>query len=222
MYLIREALEGLIEPRTAQSVIFEAFERGGVEKLPADAAKLLDFIKGPLRAATAERVGATSAGEVVERLTDVLRNAIQMPDAATASSRTVEMPVGTGPVRVLVMGRGTSLAVRLRAALGGERVAVGAATALPAAEHMIGNLRPELVILDGVDPVQDTVDEIAELLAALPAGTTRLVWGREQDWADKVAAALDAGQVPHTLVDRREGVDPLLDLIRSRPRTAPH
>lgn len=219
MFLIREALEGLVEPRAAQSVIFQALDREGVEKLPSRGDDLIAFIEGPLREATAERVGASSAREVVERLSDVLGHAIRRPDTP-GNSRTVEVPAGAGPVRVLVMGRSTSLAVRLRAALGGDRVAVGASTALPAAEHMIGSFCPELVILDAVDPLQDDVHAVARLVGSLPGGTTRLIWGREQPWAEKMSAALDGAGVIYTPVDRRDGVDPLLDLIRSRPRSA--
>lgn len=220
MYLIREALEGLIEPRIASSVIFEALERGGVVELPSDADELLGFIKGPLRAATTDRVGAASAADAVDRLTEVLQRALKRPEAAAQSS-TVEVPAGAGPVRVLVLGRGTSLAVRLRASLGGDRVAVGAATALSAAEHLIQNLNPELVVLDAVDPIQDSVDGLVSLLGGLPPVCTRLVWGREQPWAERIADSLDAASVSFTPVDRREGVDPLLDLIRSRPRSHP-
>lgn len=218
MYLIREALEGLIEPRVASSVIFEALEKGDVDELPEDAEKLLGFIRGPLSLATAERVGETTAEDVVSRLAEVLERALRRPDV-TAQSRTVEVPPGTGPVRVLVLGRGTSLAVRLRASLGGDRVAVGAATAIPAAEHLVSNLNPELVVIDAADPVQDPLEEVAELLGSLPSSCTRLVWGREQPWAERIAGALDRGSVAYTPVDRREGVDPLLDLIRSRPRS---
>lgn len=218
MYLIREALEGLIEPRVASSVIFEALELGGVEQLPSDGDDLLGFIQGPLQTATANRVGESTAGDVVDRLTEVLERALRRPDAA-GQSRTVEVPAGAGPVRVLVMGRGTSLAVRLRASLGGDRVAVGAATALPAAEHLIANLNPELVVVDAADPIQSPVEEVAALLARLPPPCIRLVWGREQAWADRMAEALEAANSSFTPVDRREGVDPLLDLIRSRPRS---
>lgn len=218
MYLIREALEGLIEPRVASSVIFEALERGGVERLPSDAEGLLSFIQGPLQQATEERVGESTAGDVVDRLTEVLERALRRPDQA-AQSRTVEVPAGAGPVRVLVMGRGTSLAVRLRAALGGDRVAVGAATALPAAEHLVTNLNPELVVLDAVDPIQDSTEALVSLLRGLSPACTRLVWGREQPWAERMAETLESAGVPFTPVDRREGVDPLLDLIRSRPRS---
>ena len=218
MYLIREALEGLLEPRVASHVLFEALERGGIESLPSDASLLIGFVEGPLRAATAERAGEATAADIVERLTSVLQKAVVM-DAAPDVSRTVEVPLGAGPVRVMVMGRGSSLAVRLRAALGGDRVAIGASTATPAAEHMVGTLRPEIIILDAVDPIQDAVEDVAAFLARVPAKTTRLVWGREQPWASRLADALDQATVPYTPVDRRDGVEPLLDLIRSRPRT---
>ena len=218
MYLIREALEGLLEPRVASHVIFDALERGGVDSLPSDAKELIGFVEGPLRAATSERAGDATAADVVERLTSVLQKAVAL-DAAPDISRTVEVPVGAGPVRVMVMGRGSSLAVRLRAALGGDRVAIGASTATPAAEHMVATLRPEIIILDAVDPIQDPVDDVAGFLGRVPAATTRLVWGREQPWASRLAAALDAATVPYTPVDRRDGVEPLLDLIRSRPRS---
>ena len=218
MYLIREALEGLLEPRIASHVIFDALERGKIDSLPSDASLLIGFVEGPLRAATAERAGEATAADVVERLTSVLNKAVTL-DEPPDISRTVEVPIGAGPVRVMVMGRGSSLAVRLRAALGGDRVAIGASTATPAAEHMVGTLRPEIIILDAVDPIQDSLDEVAEFLARLPAATTRLVWGREQPWASRLADALDQAIVPYTPVDRRDGVEPLLDLIRSRPRS---
>jgi hypothetical protein len=221
MYLIREALEGLIEPRVASSVIFDALERGGIDALPSEAAKLIGFIEGPLRAATTDRVGSSTADDVVERLTGLLRTAMATPAGASGPGdvRTVEVPVGAGPVRVMVLGRGSALAVRLRAALGGDRVAVGASTAVPAAEHMATTLRPEIIVLDAVDPVQDPVDSVAEMLARVPGKGTHLVWGREQPWASKISHALDERGIPFTPIDRLEGVDPLLDLIRSRPRS---
>jgi len=84
---------------------------------------------------------------------------------------------------------------------------------------MAATLRPEIIVLDAVDPVQDPVDSVAEMLARVPGNGTHLVWGREQPWASKISQALDARGIRFTPIDRLEGVDPLLDLIRSRPRS---
>jgi len=219
MYLLREALEGLIEPKTASGVIFEALGDESSGELPADVDGLLAFVQGPLRRATGKRVGESSAREVVERLEQVLDRVSKRPGAVRSGSTTLEVPVSTGPVRVLVLSRSSTLAMRLRAALGGDRIAVGAATAVPAGEHLRSQLKPEMVIVDAVDPVQDGLEALVGLLGSFDPSITILLWGREQEWAERLDARLGSAGVETTPVDRREGVDPLLDLIRSRPRT---
>src|SRR5262245_11434020 len=119
LHLIREALEGVIEPSTASSVVFEALEMRGSETLPDGLEELRAFVRGPLRKITEQRVGAAVAEEVIEQIERTFgRIEKGHPTRQDTMGATLELPIGGGPVKVLVVSRSSGLAVRLRAGLG--------------------------------------------------------------------------------------------------------
>ena len=213
--LIREVLEGMLEPLVASAVIFEALAADRANELPSSGVDLLVFTRGPLRAAVERRMGSQTAADAVQGVERLVQRFVSEPPPDRVGA-TVEVPVGHGPVRVLIVSSHATLAIALRAALGGEAVGVGSASSVEHATTLLHRLDPALLIVDGLAPVEGDAGQLALLLADAASACTVLVWGPEEPWGQEVAAGLDARSAVYTPVDQREGVDPLLDFVRSR------
>jgi hypothetical protein len=216
MYLIREALEGVIEPSTASGIVFEALEAAGANDLPDGLPALLAFVRGPLATVLGKRVGGAIADEVTERIEQTFeRIDAGYPTSRSDMGSTLELPIGGGPVKVLVVSRSSGLAVRLRAVLGGFTTQIANAATPSAAREKAAGLVPDLVIVDAAEPI-DEIDALLDVLVDLGGTTTRVLWGEEQPAGARLKRAAANRKTPLTTVDRREGVETLLDLIRSR------
>jgi hypothetical protein len=215
LHLVREALEGVIEPTTASVVLFDALELGGAETLPGSPEELLAFVRGPLCRVVEVRIGAHEATDVVQRIETTIERITHGMPVRDMAGTTLELPIGSGPVRVLVLSRSSSLAIRLRAALGGLMIAVKNAANEAEARSVERGLDPQIVIVDAMEPWADT-DPIVPFLETCPGTTTRILWGEEQSVGRLIARKAAAKKTPLTTVERREGVEPLLDLVRSR------
>lgn len=215
MYLVREALEGVMHPNLASSIVFEAMVRGGISELPNDLEAFSDFVHGPLREATAHRIGASDAAALSSQLSLVVERAAGPWRSSADERATARMDVSAGPVRVLVASKG-KLAVWLRAALSGDSVAVRSVADVATASDVVPAFTPLLGILDAnALPHHADVDSIARWVASLPVNG-RVVWGAENAAAGAVVAALEREGTVCTSIDSRESVEPLVDLIRSR------
>ncbi|MEM9190810.1 MAG: hypothetical protein AAGF12_16620 [Myxococcota bacterium] len=215
MRLVREALEGLVAPRLASGVIFDALAASADSELPRNQAELLAFVAGPLSRAAERRVGGAQAREMVRQIETVLSSVSTKPQT-TRVGRTLEVPIGGGPVVVLLLSRVSGLAVALRAAVGGERLGVRTVADAATATGLALQLKPDLLIVDATNPTDDSVEEVADVMSAVGPTCARLLWGHEERWAQALGQVLTERKVRYTPVDRREGVDPLLDLVRSR------
>ena len=216
LHLIREALEGVIEPTSASVVLFDALEVGGSERLPDGLDELLDFVRGPLRRVTEERIGVAAAEEVLGRIESTFeRIAKGYPTSRDGMGVTLELPVGGGPVKVLVVSRSSGLAVRLRASLGGLHIQVANSSTPGVARQKAAALQPDVVVVDAVNPIDD-LDAILDVLVDLGDTVTRVLWGDEQAAGSRLKRRAVNRKTPLTTVERREGVEPMLDLIRSR------
>jgi hypothetical protein len=217
LHLVREALEGMIEPTAASAALFEALERQGADELPGSSAELLDFVRGPLRAVVERRIGNTGADEIVERVErTVQRVESGLPLRNGGAATTLEINVGTGPVRVLSLSKSTSLAVRLRAALGGLQVHVVSASDLARAATTGAKHDPDVVVIDATAPITDDADGVMTLLSKLKPTSTSVLWGEELAFGRTLKHEAVQRRLKLTTVERSEGVDLLLDLIRSR------
>jgi hypothetical protein len=218
LHLVREALEGVIEPTAASAALFDALEVQGSERLPANAEELIAFVQGPLHIVVGRRLGTTGADEIVQRIEQTIKRVVKgLPLRHGGAATTLEIMVGTGPVRVLVLSRRSTLAVRLRAALGGMQVQVTSADGESSARDAVEAHDPEIVVIDALSPIGDA-DSVMEFLAHLPATTTSVLWGEEQSFGRDLKHRAVPRRQKLTTVERSEGVNPLLDLIRSRHR----
>jgi hypothetical protein len=211
MRVVRECLEGVLEPRVATGTILDA-----MGELPrwsdlCDDTRLVEFVRGPLRLAVSARVGALAAAEVTDRICATLAM-VQGRDAPP----TREIPFSEGPVRVLLVAGSARLGVMLRGQLGGAAIALGHASDVDAARTMLERLEPELVVVDGVDPLDATVADLLLLLTEVPAGIPLVLWGCEQPWGSRVLSTKGSNRASLVPFDRRSGLEPLVDMVRSR------
>lgn len=215
MYLVREALEGVMHPNLASSIVFEAMVRGGISELPVDPTAFREFVDGPLREATAHRIGASDAAALATQLSQVVERAAGPWRSRAEDRATTRMDVSAGPVRVLVVSKGR-LAVWLRAALSGDSVEIRSVADVVTASEVLPAFTPLLGVLDASAlPHHADVDSIVRWLGSLPVDG-RVLWGVENAAAAPLMEALQSEGTACTSIDSRESVEPLLDLIRSR------
>lgn len=213
--LIRESLESVVAPQVVSSVMFEALsEAGGQIGEGPEGARA--FVDGPIRAALQKRLG-DDADPIVDDLGRLLS---QIAPARPVSGReldvTREVYLDARPVIVFVISSSSGFADQLQAALGPARVTT---VPVPSLEHLHRHLQvaaPPIVLVDAADFAPIEPDDLASALVRLPATTVRAIWGADLPFGGAVLRALVQRKAPATPLDRREGIDPLLDLVRSR------
>ncbi len=236
--LLREALEGVVAPTLVSPLLFEALEPYGA-RLPSGPDGLLEMARGPLAAAVARRIGPDEAEELVQRAERLVAHAQSAmrasqpappPDRASHAAMTFPKPssardrdstalVPTTPdaVRVLVVAEGAGLALRLDTALGASRVSARSLASLVALrDHLSNHGSPSLLLVDASDFPAITPDELVATVRLGPSTMIRAVWGSDLPYGRSVLAAAGNGLPALLGLDRAHGVDPLLDLIRSR------
>lgn len=225
--ILRRALEDALDTRLASAVLFEALGEAGCS-VPQNLSELLDVLRGPLYEVLARRLDETRAAILVEQIEEELT-----PE--TDALATVEVPLEllvprteredatapvlrrSAPVSVSVLAEGQGLAMRLVTTLTDERVSPHAHSdpeRWPEAEP------PQIVILDAGDfPTHTTPRRIIEWGLTLPATTARVLWASKLPYGKSFQKELAKDPGEWLTFDQREGIEPLLDLIRSRRRS---
>lgn len=204
---LREGLEVALPTRTVGALLFEALHHWG-DPPPEGSAQVRAFAEGPLRALLVRLPNV----DVDALLTRVLA----VPKTRRALDSTREVPVLSTVVPVLVLAGSTALATRIAVALGPQRVAVFTAATSEDFASLVSEKRPAMVIVDSaVFPAIEPA-ALPFLLDALPSEVTRAVTGIDTPYGAAVLAELAQTAVACTTLDRREGIEPVLDLIRSR------
>ncbi len=237
--LLREALEGVVAPSLVSPLLFEALEPYGA-RLPSGPDGLLEMARGPLAAAVAKRIGRDEAEELVQRAERLVahaqsaaRPATPTPEPALRAAMTFPRPnsprdrdntalVPTTPdaVPVLVVADGAGLALRLDTALGASRVSARSLASLVALrDHLSNHGSPSLLLVDASDFPAIAPEELVAAVRLGPPTMFRAVWGSDLPYGRSVLAAAGHGHPALLGLDRAHGVDPLLDLIRSRHRS---
>lgn len=230
--IVRESLEGVVAPSLQSTVMFEALESHGRE-LPRTTEELLTFVRSSLQDALVKRVGHREASAVVARIEQLLRSAPTLtPPAEAIDTRTppsgirhrdrdvtTEIAIAREPVVVLVIAAGGSMVQRLHAALGRSRVTGVTANDVERVRGVTSSYTPPIVLVDATDFPAINPIELAGVLAKLPPTTACGVWGADLPYGKSVIAAMAAAESPAVAFARGEGVEPMLDLIKSRRRS---
>ena len=221
--LIRETLEGVMHPSTASTVFFEALEASGGQ-LPRDAGEALALVRGPLATILAERLGAQDRDAILAPLEEMLgaiartapepRQPRRRPSRHDETTRNVELSSETLPVFVLSADK--RLGELLKTALGPDvlsAVWVGDSEML----HLrMSQIPPALFVVDASNfPAVEPL-ELVQTLAAMEQEIVTALWGADLPYGQSLLVAAQNASVTLTPFDRREGVEPLMDLVRSR------
>jgi hypothetical protein len=211
--LVQSALESVLAPELALQTFREAVGAAGAP--PASTAELISFLHGPLRAALERRLGGPTADTVVDDLLGALAPRAEEPRTASTET-TRELPIETAQVSVVVLSASPALATGLVDALGPERVAPSTAGSVATAVGMLAARRPALVLVDGAAFPSIEPRDLPDLLGELPRTTVRALWGTDTPYGAAALAALVERRAPVTPLDRREGLAPIVDLVRAR------
>ncbi len=219
--LVREKLESVVAPALAQAALFEALaEAGG--KPPTSEDGVIALLEGPLLRALSDRLDPDDLEQLISEMIAAVRQVFALQPAPQKGrfrelDATLEVRRGKGAVAVLVFSGTDDLAARLQVALGSDRVAARTCTSREEVELLLARSPvPPILLVDAVEfpPIEPV--ELAELIAGAPADTVRAIWGADLGYGGVVLGELVDRRVPATPLDRREGIDPLLDLVRSR------
>lgn len=218
--LIRETLEGVIHPSTASTLLFQALhEHGGT--IPQSTDDILALVDGPLARHLAERIGEEMAESVLQPMRAMLRSiappAARMRRRASRHeepTRNVELSSETLPVYILSGSR--RFADGLAAALGPDVMSPVYAKDAAMLRARLEQVPPAFVLVDASDFPAIEPSALCEMLAALPVDTVKAIWGADLPYGMTTLAAAQARRVRFTPFDRREGIEPLMDMIRSR------
>jgi hypothetical protein len=225
MRLVREKLESVLAPTMASSVLFDALaEVGG--RPPTTGEATLALVEGPLSRVLARRLRGVEGDALIEELVETLRMVVKpaMTPAAPPlrmrpreSDPTLEVTPTEGAVPVLVLAGSDNLAMRLVAVLGPGRIAT---RTLYNKAELTGQLRssstPQIILIDATDVPAIEPADLATLLSGTRPGTVHAIWGTDLAYGSAVIAQLAEHKVSATPIDRKEGIEPFVDLVRSR------
>jgi hypothetical protein len=129
---------------------------------------------------------------------------------------TAKFAIQAKAVAVMVVASGLILEKRLAAALGPVRISPFTVGILERFEREAHNRKPPVVILDATDFPPISAEDIAAAMSTLPGTTVKAIWGIDLPYGRSVSDTLKALGVTPTPFDRQEGLEPLLDVVRSR------
>jgi hypothetical protein len=130
---------------------------------------------------------------------------------------TLEIQIGRGAVGVLVVSNKPDLAMRLAATLGPGRITTRTISSVAALEQQLRVAEyPPIVLVDSVEFAALEPRDLAAVLQRSPKGTVHAIWGADLAYGSMVLAELVERRIGATPLDRREGIEPFLDLVKSR------
>ncbi|MBX3272010.1 MAG: hypothetical protein KF729_17220 [Sandaracinaceae bacterium] len=214
--LIRETLEGVLHPSAASTVFFESLQAFG-GALPTDAREAIDLVNGPLRRALVERLGddgAAVADELATTLSAIGRSVRKRPSRHDEQTKAVSLSDETLPVYILTASK--ALVGLLHASVGPLVMSPLWVPDAAALRGRLSQIAPGFVLIDASDFPAIEPDELAQALCGLDAQLVKALWGADLPYGQGVMDAAHRLGFSLTPFDRREGVEPVLDVIRSR------
>lgn len=212
--VVREVMEGVLAPALARSILLGALDRLGDP--PEGPLEWMTFVQTTLRDEIQTRVGGAESAEIVDQVSGILRSIAPSEPAPPPREReeTSRFDRRSGPARVLVAASSSRLARILKVALGSDVVTMGIRN-MRSFDEIVHDFRPGLFVVDLTDPAEIEIGALAASLHQVPEQTIVLVWDEGTEQGRTVSETLAARDRRVAWVDRREGVDPLLDHIRA-------
>ena len=213
--VIREVLEGTLAPEVAAATLFTALE--SVDPDPSTRAEWAEFVRQPLREAVRLRSGDEIARDIAARILVILGGHDEPPAESGKKRRsqapTSKFPTTDGPIRMLIVAASPKLARLLKGALG-SRIAPMILNDPRRMGVFVDDFDPMLVLVDLTDPPRH-VESLPKLSKPLHESVITAIWDEGSEWGKSLTEAYEREGRRWMWVDRREGVDPLIDLIRA-------
>lgn len=222
--LVREHLESVLSPSLAASALFEALGAAG-GRMPETARDTVFLVEGPLRAVLEERLRPGEVDAVVADVLTALAPALASeasapPTPPLRGDTTLEVPLSQvgEAVRLVVLSADETFATQIEGALGSARVSavtLRSATALGRVIQ-VPVTSPEVLVVDAsrFPPIEPA--ELARALEQVADTVPRVIWGSDLPYGAAVIREIAERKGRVTPFDRSEGVEPVLDLVRSR------
>lgn len=221
--VLRRALEQSLEKHVASTVLFEAL--GASPGVPQTVDDVLEIVRGPLRDALARRLDREVADGLLGRIEAQLLPedpaTVELPldelveETRSGADATLQISVEASAVPVVVLSASGAFAARLQLTLGEHRVLAHAVQDKDGFDEAVDATEPAIVLVDGTDFPSVDARDVIRMLRVLPSTTARVLWGAELSYGRSVLEQLEdeAGWV---ILELKEGISPLLDLVRSR------
>lgn len=213
--LIRDALEAVLSPELAAGTLDQALR--AMPDALASSSETVALVHGPLRAALTKHHGA-AADDVIDDLLRMLVSRAPAP-SGRAQDATREIAL-VAQVLVFVLSSSEQLAEAIQQGLGTEHVTTLTYDEAARVRKAIAFKAPAIAIVDGAGFPRIEPSSVPEILEALPPTSVRAVWGTDTPYGASVVASLASRRAAFTPLDRREGIAPVLDLVRARRQTA--
>ncbi|MBN8614969.1 MAG: hypothetical protein J0L92_30500 [Deltaproteobacteria bacterium] len=231
--LIREALEGLMAPEVATALLFDALAQTG--EPPRSLHEARSFVSGPLTSVMSRRVRPDDVTSILRLMHGAIDAAIdrdgvdvdvEIDSLASASgegsTETQQMSTIARPVPVVVLAASASFSERLGLCLGEDRVYCSTVATAAALRKALFAQFPMLVVIDASSVGEVDADSVAEVVRGFPDGVVPVLWAGETPWGERLLSLAPRTASARNVVtlDRKEGIEPLCDLVLSRFRGA--
>ena len=218
LYLVRNALESVIDPDQTCLVMLDALLDTNEEQSPA-LDKLSEWVEQKLGAAVLRRLGAQVGEEVLQQLTEALF-AKGGGRVGGQAAITVPLPRGGSRVNLLVVAASERLARVLSGGLGMQRYSVHFAPELGLARSRWLQAAPRAVIWDATAPILASTADCAALVIESPTPALQIVWAAEQPWSSQLNDAVRGPQHAESAPDAQavrqvSSIRDLYDLLKS-------
>ncbi len=215
LMVIREVLEGMLAPEVTAAVLFTALDSLPAEPSTADG--WADFVRGPLRDVLRNRTGEEVAGDLIGRIGLILGDPAPGVPGERSERRsqapTGRYPTTKGPTRTLVVASGGRLARLLKVALGNQIVPM----VLNDPRRLVAfvdDFAPMLLVVDVTDPAR-FLPSLPDLAEPLDPDVIAVIWDEGTETGQALTEGFEAAGRRWVWVNRHEGVDPIIDLVRA-------
>jgi len=203
---LRSALGEMLPRDLGPQILFQALRP--LPNLPRTQEEVDALVRGSLRDALIREVGEARGVDLSERLAQRLSAARPARDADATRS----LPTLRHPVPVMIVAASTRFSDKLAATLGPQRVKALACTSLSDIERTMSRVDVAIAVVDASDFASIEPPTLALVLAQLRPTTPRVVWSASLPYGRALVGRLKGA----VSLEADEGVEPLLDLVRSR------
>jgi hypothetical protein len=208
---VRKELELVTSPLDACAILLLALSNRG----EPDASGFPEFLQAGVGPALGRYLKEPQLGETLARLAAVSAAALSEKPAVRDDS-TVEVSVGAADTRIMVLSTNGATARALRLTQG-DHVDVTHVETERLFTMSVRAFAPRIVLveLDHFQVTEDVATAIAAALSQLDYRVLCVMWGSDQESGAELARSLRNRGVAEMLIDRSEGVDAALEVLRA-------